>query len=54
MKQVAVRMPKELHLSALKTARREKVSFGSLVRRAVEREIQTCVRLKVEKTAGLP
>jgi hypothetical protein len=42
MKQVAVRMSPLLHRTAIKEAKRQKVSFGEFVRFAVDRQIDTC------------
>jgi predicted HicB family RNase H-like nuclease len=39
LKQVNVRMSRSLHFAAIKMARREKISFGEFVRRAVDEKV---------------
>lgn len=52
MKQVAVRMSDELHLAALKMAKREQISFGELVRKAVNNHIDILKNWVPVKTGG--
>lgn len=41
MKQVAVRMSRNLHQSTLRMAKREKETFGEFVRKSVEARLQS-------------